>query len=244
MGQLVAVHVLGGALSLSKGRTLFPRPPLAAAPAHSSGMISVQQAVQLLIEVQQTTQLKRSTSASSDCCHSAAESAVDVAAPPQLGAVSSSTASAAPTPVVAAAAKQMLQTLATQHSCKCQPVYSPTLVQLLLQPCLSAFCQPQAARPHDSTPAAKGWAPAAKGSAPSAESCAHGAKGSIAAIRGSPAAVKGGPLAVKGSGSDVKGSTLPLADTAEGQWLPIDLEMLHGCSDAADMACHDWQTLR
>lgn len=39
MGQLVAVHVLGGALSLSKGRTLFPRPPLAAAPAHSSGMV-------------------------------------------------------------------------------------------------------------------------------------------------------------------------------------------------------------
>lgn len=39
MGQMVAVHVLGGALSLSKGRTLFSRLPPAAAPAHSSGMV-------------------------------------------------------------------------------------------------------------------------------------------------------------------------------------------------------------
>ena len=40
VGQLIAVHVLGGALGLSKGRSLFPRRPPAAAPAHSSGMVS------------------------------------------------------------------------------------------------------------------------------------------------------------------------------------------------------------
>lgn len=42
IGQLVAIHVLGGALSLSRGRSLFPQCPPPAAPAHSSGMVSNQ----------------------------------------------------------------------------------------------------------------------------------------------------------------------------------------------------------
>ena len=174
-----------------------------------------------MIEVQQTTESKPSISALSEAHHSAAE------------AESTDTAAVSELEMMSSAAKQMLQTLATQHSCKCQPIYSSTHVQQLLRACLSTFCRPRVAGSKGSAPAAEGRAPVAKDRALSVRNSAPGMTGSIAAGKGSAPAVKGRASPMAGA----------MASSA-GQRLPIDLEMLDGVSDAANMACHDWQTLR
>lgn len=125
--------------------------------------ITAQQAVHVLIELQQASQPKH-VIASSKARQSAVESTHNVPTP-ELGMVSS-------------AAKQMLQTLAEQHSCKCQPIFTYTHVQQLLQPCLKAFCQPQETA----------WL---KGTAPAAEGRAYDAMGNAAVLTGSPAAMEG-----------------------------------------------------
>lgn len=165
-----------------------------------------------MIELQQTTQLKHAMSASSKALHSAAESAED-AAVAKLGMIPS-------------AAKQILQTLATQHSCKCQPIYSSSHVQQLLQPCLNAFCQPQAAGLTGSAAAVNGRLPTVNGSPPAAKGNTPVAKGSLAAVKGSTPRTKGAMM------------------SSERQCQPIDLEVLDQLPDAADLSAHDWQMLR
>ena len=176
--------------------------------------------------------------------NSAAESARD-AAVSEVGMVSS-------------AAKKMLQTLAKQHSCKCQPIFSSTHIQQLLQPCLNAFCQPETARLKGSAPVVKDNATdaegAVKGSAPAVKGSASDAKGSIPAVKGSASAAKGYVLAVQGNASDAKGSAAveegspPLVEgtrlSSGRQCLPVDAQMLDGHVDAADMSAHDWHILR
>lgn len=202
--------------------------------------ITAEQAVQLLIGLQQSTQPEHARRALLTAPQSAADSGAKV---PQPG-------------LVPAAAKQMLQTLARQHSCKCQPIFSSTHIQQLLQPCLNAFCRPETARLKGSAPAAKGSAsdaqgsaPAVKGSIPAVKGSASDAKGSVPSVKGSVPAVTGSVPAVQGSASDAKGSAAvvegspPFVDgtrlSSGRQYLPLDAHV-----DAADMSAHGWQMLR
>ena len=117
--------------------------------------ITAEQALELLIELQHTTQPEHGMTSAFKPQQSAAESAAESArgaAVPEVGMVSS-------------AAKQMLQVLAEQHSCKCQPIFSSSHIQQLLQPCLNAFCQLETARLKGSAPAVKGSASDTEGSA-------------------------------------------------------------------------------
>lgn len=168
--------------------------------------ITAQQAIQMLIELQQASQPEHDVIACLKARHSAAESTHNAVAL-ELGLVSS-------------AAKQMLQLLAEQHSCKCQPIFTFTHVQRLLQSCLEAFCQPQG------TARLKGSAAAAKGSTPAVKGRASNAMGNAAVVEGSPALLEG---AVTPSG---------------GHCLPLDVETANGYSDAAGMSAHNWQMLR
>lgn len=174
--------------------------------------ITTQQAVQMLIELQQATQPEH-----------------DVIASPKGGqspAESTQTAVGLQLRVVSSAAKQILQNLAEQHSCKCQPIFTDSHVQQLLQPSLEAFCQPQ------KTTRLKGSAPSAEGSAP--------------AVKGSTPAVKGRACDAMGNAAVVKGSPTPMegAVTPSGECLPLVVETVNGDIDAAGISAHDWQKLR
>ena len=182
----------------------------------------------MLIELQHATQPEHDLTASFKAQQSEADSAADSAqdaAVPVVGMVS-------------AAAKQMLQTLAKQHSCKCQPIFSSTHIQQLLQPCLHAFCQPEAARLRGCAPAVKCSAPAAKGSASDIEGTVPAVKGNVLAVQASVFDAKDSAAVVEGS--PVEGTKL----SSERQCLPTNVQTVNGHCDADDMSAHDWQMLR
>ena len=175
--------------------------------------ITAQQAVQMLIELQQATQPEH-----------------DVIASPKGGqspAESTQTAMGLEPRVVSSAAKQILQNLAEQHSCKCQPIFTDSHVQQLLQPSLEAFCQPQ------KTTRLKGSAPSAEGSAPAV-------KGSTPAVTGRAYDAMGNAAVVKGTLTPREGAVTP----SEGECLPLVVETVNGDIDAAGISAHDWQKLR
>ena len=158
--------------------------------------ITAEQALQLVIELQHTTEPEHSMTASFKVRQSAADSA-DAAAESARGAA------VAEVGMISSAAKQMLQTLAEQHSCKCQPIFSSSHIQQLLQPCVNAFCQPETVR-------LKGSAPAVKGSASDA--------------KGSAAVMKGGPFPMKGARLSSERQCLPInVETVDGHWDAADM---------------------
>ena len=174
--------------------------------------ITAKQALQLLIELQHASQFDHAMTASFKAQQPAADSADSAAESAQDAAVSE-------VGMVSAAAKQMVQSLANQHSCKCHPIFGSTHIQQLLQPCLKAFCQL-------GTGKLKSSAPSVKGSTPDVNGSASDANGSAAVVNGSP--------------PSMEGTTLSL----ERQCLPINVETVNGHCDASDMSSHDWEMLR
>lgn len=171
--------------------------------------ITAEQALQLLIELQHASQPEHAMTASLKAQQPAADSAAESARDAPVSEVG----------IASAAAKQMVQSLANQHSCKCEPIFGSTHIQQLLQPCLNAFCQPGTAKLKSSAPAVKG---------------------STADVNGSASDANGNAAVENGSPPCLEGTTLSL----ERQCLPINVETVNGHRDATPMSFHDWEMLR
>ena len=109
--------------------------------------VSVEEAIQALVRLQQLpSQAEPNSPATPVTFHKQADA--DTQAAPDRAPRGPES--------VPAAAKQMLQTLATQHSTRRHTILDACHVEQLLQPCLKAFCQSQAATSKGSMAAAVG----------------------------------------------------------------------------------------
>lgn len=116
--------------------------------------VSLEQAIQALITLQQLPNQTEPTSPATP---------LHIQQQPDAATQAATQIASTALTSVPAAAKQMLQTLAAQHSTRHHAIFDACHVEQLLQPCLRAFCQSETAASKGSTACSVGTTASANG---------------------------------------------------------------------------------